>query len=64
MSDKQQLFGFYRGMASLDQGESTILEYVWIDGSGLNMRSKSRVIKKLITSIEEIPDWNYDGSSC
>eukprot|EP00347_Sterkiella_histriomuscorum_P023767 403333455 len=51
-------------MATLEQGETTILEYVWIDGSGLNMRSKAKVIKKLIKSIEEIPDWNYDGSSC
>jgi hypothetical protein len=35
MCEKQQFFGFYRGMANLEQGDSTILEYVWIDGSGL-----------------------------
>lgn len=64
IGDKLHLFGFYRDMASLDQGESTILEYIWIDGTGLNMRSKTKVMNTSITSIEELPDWNYDGSSC
>jgi glutamine synthetase len=28
------------------------------------MRSKAKVIKKIITSLEEVPEWNFDGSSC
>jgi len=40
-----------------------IAEYVWIDGSQ-TVRSKSRTLENKITSVDQIPDWNYDGSSC
>ena len=39
-------------------------EYVWIDGSGLQLRSKAKTITHQIKSIADIPEWNYDGSSC
>lgn len=43
-----------------------ILEYIWVDGFG-NLRSKTRYIKQFLIyeniKIEEIPEWNYDGSS-
>jgi glutamine synthetase len=41
---------------------NTLLEYVWIDGKN-NVRSKTRVMKGRIISIQEAPNWNYDGSS-
>lgn len=41
-----------------------IAEYIWIDGSGITLRSKSRTLSKAVNSLKEIPDWNYDGSSC
>ena len=42
---------------------STIVEYIWIGGKG-ELRSKTRVLYDMITTdIDEIPDWNFDGSS-
>eukprot|EP01029_Cantina_marsupialis_P028668 TRINITY_DN777853_c0_g1_i1.p1 TRINITY_DN777853_c0_g1~~TRINITY_DN777853_c0_g1_i1.p1 ORF type:complete len:361 (-),score=97.98 TRINITY_DN777853_c0_g1_i1:352-1434(-) len=43
--------------------EQTCLEYVWIGGTGQDIRCKTKVVKKTITSIEDCPLWNYDGSS-
>lgn len=40
----------------------TILEYVWIGGKG-EIRSKTRVIHKIISDVSMVPIWNYDGSS-
>lgn len=38
------------------------VEYVWIGGNQ-ELRSKTRVLKQNIESINDIPSWNYDGSS-
>ncbi len=35
-----------------------ILEYIWIGGNG-ELRTKTRVVD----NVNEITDWNYDGSS-
>ena len=43
---------------------STVAEYVWIDGSGCTLRSKCRTIEGEVYSLADIPEWNYDGSSC
>ncbi|KAK6930054.1 Glutamine synthetase, N-terminal domain [Dillenia turbinata] len=40
-----------------------IAEYIWIGGSGTDIRSKSRTITKPIEHPSELPKWNYDGSS-
>jgi len=42
--------------------EKTVLEYVWLGGKG-EFRSKIRVVNNVITCINDIPVWNYDGSS-
>ena len=40
-----------------------IVEYIWIDGD-YNLRSKTRVVDTFdIKTVEEVEDWNYDGSS-
>lgn len=39
-----------------------IIEYIWLDGIG-NFRSKVKVTDKLIKSVDDVPLWNYDGSS-
>lgn len=46
-----------------DQGGKIIAEYVWIGGSGSDLRSKARTLSKKVTSTSELPTWNYDGSS-
>lgn len=49
-------------MFQLDQGEATLLEYVWTDGVGV-LRGKTRVVHNKVNSVEDCPEWNYDGSS-
>ncbi|KAF4550323.1 Glutamine synthetase [Elsinoe fawcettii] len=46
----------------LPQKGAVIAEYVWIDANN-NPRSKSRTLKKAVTSVKELPEWNFDGSS-
>ena len=40
-----------------------IAEYIWIDGS-LTQRSKCRTLEGPITHLDDLPEWNFDGSSC
>src|SRR5512144_335614 len=37
--------------------------YLWIDGTGENIRLKDRVLDKIPTGVEDLPNWQYDGSS-
>lgn len=60
--EREQLFRFYN-YNNLEQRGAVIAEYVWIDGSGLTLRSKAKTITKPINSLADLPDWNYDGSS-
>lgn len=54
----------YDDIKSLDQGDAIIAEYIWIDGTGVSLRGKARTLRKEINSVADVPDWNYDGSSC
>ncbi|XP_040373458.1 glutamine synthetase leaf isozyme, chloroplastic isoform X2 [Rosa chinensis] len=54
------------GLLNLDLTPYTdkiIAEYIWIGGSGIDVRSKSRTISKPVEHPSELPKWNYDGSS-
>lgn len=37
--------------------------YVWIDGTGEYVRCKDRVLDKVPSKPEDLPKWQYDGSS-
>jgi glutamine synthetase len=37
-------------------------EYIWIDNEG-KTRSKTMVLNELLNKVEDLPVWNYDGSS-
>lgn len=47
----------------VDRQGKCLLEYVWIDGSKEKPRSKKRRVNKPPTCVEDVPIWNFDGSS-
>jgi glutamine synthetase len=47
---------------TLDQRGKIIAEYVWVDSEG-GTRSKSRTLDKKPASVDDLPIWNFDGSS-
>jgi glutamine synthetase len=38
-------------------------EYIWIGGSGQDLRSKTKTVLHEVKSVQDLPVWNYDGSS-
>ncbi|KAL0397212.1 UNVERIFIED_CONTAM: Glutamine synthetase cytosolic isozyme 2 [Sesamum calycinum] len=46
-----------------DVTEKIIAEYIWIGGSGMDLRSKARTLSAPVSDPSKLPKWNYDGSS-
>jgi len=64
-----QLFGYtskdvLSKYMELPQGGSVQATYIWIDGTGQGLRSKTKTLESKPTKVADVPVWNYDGSSC
>ncbi|KAH7330754.1 hypothetical protein KP509_20G000200 [Ceratopteris richardii] len=46
-----------------DHTTQVIAEYIWIGGSGIDVRSKARTLAAPVIDPKQLPKWNYDGSS-
>ncbi|XP_062212203.1 glutamine synthetase root isozyme 2-like [Phragmites australis] len=53
-------------LINLDLSDSTgkiIAEYIWVGGSGMDVRSKARTLSGPVDDPSKLPKWNFDGSS-
>lgn len=48
--------------ATSDAGSKVIAEYIWLGGSGTDLRSLAKVLENAPASVEHLPDWHIDGS--
>ncbi|CAN1228544.1 Glutamine synthetase cytosolic isozyme 2 [Linum perenne] len=46
-----------------DSTEKIIAEYIWVGGTGMDLRSKARTLSGPVSDPSKLPKWNYDGSS-
>jgi len=54
---------FQLDYSKLDQQGKVQAMYVWIGGSGEDLRGKTKTLDARPSSVDELPVWNFDGSS-
>jgi len=52
-----------RFLALPQPDDKVIASYIWIDGTGSNVRMKDKILDGVPKSPKDLPRWNYDGSS-
>ena len=48
---------------SLPQGDTIQAMYIWVDGTREGLRCKTRTQDCAPKCVEELPEWNFDGST-
>lgn len=56
----QQIYDRFK---PLDQTDHVMAEYIWIGGTGQDLRGKTKTLSKAPKSVADLPIWNFDGSS-
>jgi glutamine synthetase len=60
MSDKSKLLKFLNLPQRAGQA---LITYIWIDGSGEHLRSKTMTLTDEPHSVDDLPWWHFNGSS-
>lgn len=53
----------YYNYMKLDTGDKVLATYIWIDGTGQDLRCKTRTLDLSPSGPDDLPVWNFDGSS-
>ena len=53
----------YERFKALDQSDRVMAEYIWIGGTGEDIRGKTKTLTEAPKSLDDLPVWNFDGSS-
>jgi len=48
--------------SSLPQNGMYTAEYIWIGGTGLDIRTKTRTLTEEPKELKDFPPWNFDGT--
>ena len=52
-----------RNFLDLDQRGKVQATYIWLGGTKIDIRCKTKTLNSKPATVDELPEWNYDGSS-